>query len=348
MFENLKGARLGIFVFLGTILIILGIFLIGSKEQLFQDTFTVKSYFRDVEGLRTGSIVRLNGINIGSVKDISILNDSLGTVQVSMRLNNNIKQFIRLDSKCSIETEGLVGNKIVIISPGTNNYQLIGNGGTVKSIKKIGFAEIFQETQETMKNINHITAEFAEIVKKVNQGKGTIGKLINDDALYNSATALTATADKNLNQITGKLNQVSDVVVDLGSGVKDIIKNVNKSIDNVNLMIDNVKHGEGVLGALIADRSAYDSIKTVITNLVKTTNNTKVAAFKFAENMEALKHNWLFKGYFEERGYWDRDDYEADLKKKLDELKERNIELDKKLNELKLLQKDLEKKQKER
>jgi phospholipid/cholesterol/gamma-HCH transport system substrate-binding protein len=340
--ENFKGARLGIFVFLGSLLTVLSVFLIGSKEQLFQDTYIIKSYFTDVEGLKNGAVVRLNGINIGSVKDITITNDEKGTVEVTMKISKNVENFIRLDSKCSIETEGLVGNKIVIITPGSSNYDKIKNNGVVKSVQKKSLNDIIAETQKTVQNVNEFTYQLAVAVKQVNSGKGTLGKLLYDNSLYNSATNVTQSADIALTQLTGKLDVLTNTIVDLANGIDKVIKDVNISVDKVNQMIDGVQQGKGVLGTLLTDRSSYDSIRVVINNLVKTTENTRIAAFKFAENMEALKHNWLFKGYFEERGYWDRETYEYEINKKIEELNKKNAELDKKIQELRLLEQKME------
>ncbi|HOJ36871.1 MAG TPA: MlaD family protein [Ignavibacteriales bacterium] len=344
--ESLKGARLGIFVFLGTVLIVLSIFLIGSKEQLFQDTYFVKSYFDDVEGLKNGALVRLNGINIGSVKDITITNDEKGTVEVVMKLSKSIENFIRLDSKCYIETEGLVGNKIVTITPGTSKFDKIKNGGVIKSAKKTSLNDIIDETRASIKNVNEFTYQLALVTKQINSGRGTLGKLLYDNSLYNSAVNVTQSADVTLSQLTGKLDVLTNTIVDLSKGIDNVIKGTNEAVDKVNLIIDNIQEGKGVLGTLLTDRSSYDSMKVVINNLVKTTENTRIAAYKFAENMEALKHNWLFKGYFEERGYWDREIFEIELNRKIDELNRKNKELDEKIKELRMLEEKLEKEKK--
>lgn len=344
--ESLKGARLGIFVFIGTVLTVLSIFLIGSKEQLFQDTYTVKAYFEDVEGLKNGAVVRLNGINIGSVKDIRITNDEKGTVEVVMKLNKSIENFIRLDSKCTIETEGLVGNKIVTITPGSSKFDKIANGGVIKSERKTTLNDIISETQSTMRNVNEFTYQLAVVTKQINSGRGTLGKILYDNSLYNSAVNVTQSADVTLSQLAGKLDVLTNTIVDLSKGVDGVIKGTNEAIAKINEMIDNTQQGKGILGTLLNDRSSYDSIKVIINNLVKTTENTRIAAYKFAENMEALKHNWLFKGYFEERGYWDREIYEIELNKKIDEINRKNKELDEKIKELRRLEEKIEKEKK--
>ena len=119
MSNNLANAKLGIFIFLGSTLLVVLIFLLGNKDQLFTSTFTLKAYFKNTEGLRNGASVRFGGIDIGAVKDIQILNDTTGRVEITMRIKEEVKRFIKKDSRASIETEGLVGNKVVMISMGS-------------------------------------------------------------------------------------------------------------------------------------------------------------------------------------------------------------------------------------
>ncbi|OGU36815.1 MAG: hypothetical protein A2068_08230 [Ignavibacteria bacterium GWB2_35_6b] len=107
-------------------------------------------------------------------------------------------------------------------------------------------------------------------------------------------------------------------------------------------MIGDIKKGKGTLGLLMKDESVYDSVKATINNLVGTTEATMIGARRFAENMEALKHNWLFKSYFEQRGYWETADYEKSIDEKILELRKQNEELQKRINELKDLEKQVE------
>ena len=161
---------------------------------------------------------------------------------------------------------------------------------------------------------------------------------MNDDELYASTVEITRTADTSLAAITARMNEVSDFIVDLGVGFESIVSNVDSSIGEIKTLIDNVKKGEGVLGALLADESSYDSIKAVINNLVSTTNFAAEGAESFAENMEALKHNWLFKAYFEERGYWDKAEFEVKLDKRIEEVNKKKELLQQKIHELEELE----------
>lgn len=339
MLKNFSGARLGIFVFLGTILLFIAIFLIGNKSALFASTFTVKAYFSNIEGLRSGAPVRLSGIDIGSVSGIEIASDTTGRVVVSMEIKKDVQHFIRVDSRAAIETEGLVGVKIVVISVGSSSANIVNDGGIILAKDPVSMAAMIEQGEGTIRYIKEISQDFAEITDRINKGQGTIGRLINDEELYNSATQITQSADKSLNAITGRLEEVSDIIIDLTSEFENIISGSDSLIANINSLVIDVRDGKGLMGALVSEKSTFgDSLSTVLTNLVSTTSGIREGALKFAENMEALKHNWLFKGYFEQRGYWDISEYEQNLNTKISELKQRTRELDEKIKELRTLE----------
>lgn len=340
MIKNMSTIRLGLFIFLGLVLLVLAIFLIGQKNALFSSTFNVNAYFKDVQGLRTGASVRLSGIDVGSVDNIQIVNDTTGRVQVSMNLQTDIKRFIKTDTKATIETEGLVGSKVVVLKIGSSNAEQVKDGGYIQSQEPIGFTAIIAQTEGIMQYTKNMTKDLAEILEKVNKGKGSIGKLINDDELYNNATSLTRQADVSLKNITGELKRITGVFDTLGIGVQDVVSNVDKAVVEVNGIIKNVKEGHGVLGALLVSGQYDSTLTATLENIHETSVEAKISASRLAENMEALKHNWLFKSYFENRGYWDRAPYENTLDKKIKELDDKIKELDNKIESLKKLEKN--------
>jgi len=344
MFKQLEGARLGIFIFFGTVLLVISIFLLGNKEKLFTSTIQIKAYFNQVEGLKPGAPVRLSGYDIGSVSSISFASDQSARVEVKMRIDNTLKHFIRLNSEAAIETEGLVGKKIVTISAGSDQAPEITEDGTIRSKNPVNVSAIIEETQGLMGNIKNLSKDFSEIFAKINQGQGTLGKLVNNDELYRSTVAITQSADKSMTSITTRLNEISDIIVNMSGNMKSIIGNVDSATADVRHLLTHVDRGEGALGALIADKKVADSVKTIIRNFAKTSDDVRIAASGLAENMEALKHNWLFKGYFEERGYWNHSEYEKAIDLQLTELKKQQEIIDQKTKELKELESRLEKK----
>ena len=342
MFRNLEGARLGLFVFLGTVLIVLSIFLIGNRDSLFVTSIAINSRFESVEGLKTGAPVRLSGYTIGSVNSISLADDTTGNVIVKMRIDENVKHFIRLDSEASIESEGLVGKKVIAITAGSTDKAIVSEGTFIKSKAPINISEIIEETQAIMAYIKDITKDFSEIVEKVNKGSGSIGKLVNDSELYTSTVKITQTADSSLKQITRSLDKAANLLVEMTDGANNIFSEIDTAVISIKEVIAKVERGEGAIGGLLTDPAAYDSIKAMINNLTSTTEAAMKGTEAFAENMEALKHNWLFKGYFEQRGYWSTTDYENELDKKIEELNKQNEMLEEKLSELKKLGVDID------
>ncbi len=344
MLRQLEGARLGIFIFLGTVLLVFAIFLLGSKERLFATTIEIRAFFNQIEGLKPGSPVRLSGYDIGSVSGISMASDTTGRVEVKMRIDTDLKHFIRIDSQAAIETEGLVGKKIVTITPGNPNSAEITDDGIISSKDPVNVAAIIEQTESVMENIEILTKDFAEIFAKINQGEGSIGKLVNDDQLYKSTVNITQTADRSLATLTKRLDEISDIIINTSGSIKSIIVNVDSTLAGVRLLVHRIDRGEGALGKLIADKKMADSINAIITNLTDISASAKNAASSFSENMEALKHNWLFKSYFEQRGYWNQIEYQKSINMQLIELKKQQDVLDKKIKELKEIETRLQKK----
>lgn len=339
MASKLKGARLGLFTFLGTVILVIGIFLVGNKDLLFMETFELKAYFPTVEGLRVGAPVRLTGIDVGSIKSIEFIADTTSKILVTMKIRKDVQQFIKKDSRASIETEGLVGKKVLIIYGGSSQVPAVEDGDVIPSKTAVTYAEIVEETQGILNYIKEIAKEFSITLKKVNEGEGTIGKLLNDKKLYQSLDQATQTANQTMMGLTTSLEEITNVVTGLGNNLVNVISGVDSIVKKVDNLVLRVNQGEGVLGALISDKSAYDSVKAIINNLITTANQAKIGAERFAENMEALKHNWLFKGYFERRGYWERSEYERELDLKLEEIKKQQKELEKRIQELRELEK---------
>lgn len=339
MFKNLANAKLGIFIFLGSALLVILIFLLGNKGQLFSSTFTVKAYFKNTEGLRNGASVRFGGIDIGAVKSINIVSGTSGRVEVAMRIKEEIRRFIKTDSQASIETEGLVGNKVVVITMGSEKAVEIKDEGTILSKEPLSFGDIIGETQGIMAYTKDMTKNLAEIISKVNQGDGTLGKIINDNELYSAAANLTKSADKSLVSLTDELKDVVALFDELGQGVSDVVTNVNTLVARLDTVLVGVSEGRGLLGSLVSDKGKEGkTLNLILDNLVSVSEDAKTSASRLAENMEALKHNWLFKSYFEERGYWDKEEYENVLDEKINELNEKIKILDDKILELKTLE----------
>ena len=339
MIKNATPVRLGIFIFLGFLLFVVGIFMIGKRGAIFGTSFKVKAYFSNVQGLRNGALVRLNGIDVGSVSSIEIVSDTTGRVEVTMSLSTDIQRFIRTDTKATIETEGLVGNKVVVLEPGSSSTDIVSDGGYIQTKEQPSFSALLNETQGVVQYTKEMTKSLAQITEKINKGEGSIGKLLNDNRLYNNAADLTLQANTSLKGITSELKKVTELFNELGIGVENVVNNVNSTVSKLDTIMGGVQEGKGILGQVLVNGSKYDSIFAVTMKNINTTSEAaRLAASRMAENMEALKHNWLFKGYFENRGYWDKAEYQDEINKNLKDLDEKMKLINERIDELKKLE----------
>ena len=193
--------KLGLFVTAGIILFFLAIFVIGKQKNLFDPVFEVKANFQNVSGLQVGNAVRFSGINVGTVDNITIINDS--TVQVKMLVKNDVQRFIKEDSEAAIGSEGIIGDKLIVLSRGGSSQKIIKEGQLIASNEPVETDAIMESLQITADNAAIATGEITEILAKVNSGKGSLGKLINDDSM---ADDLDATMT-NLKTSTKKLDE---------------------------------------------------------------------------------------------------------------------------------------------
>ena len=344
---NIRKIFLGFFIVLGVALFIVAIFLIGSRENLFTSTFTLNSEFETVSGLTEGNSVRFAGIDIGTVKEIEIL--SPNKVLVTMTIQSSVKRFIKKDSEVSISSEGLVGNKIIAISSGLETSPSVESGDYLKSIKPVDIGDIMNNLNESTKEAEKIAKEITDITTKVNEGKGTLGQLVNNPNIYNSIDSTMrsfAGYAHTINQLLFKTSGTIDIV---SRDIDEFTTEVRKITTNIADITKKINSSESLVGTLLTDTAFANNLKQVIINANQTTSNLERGSFGFYQNMEALKHNFLFKGYFEDLGYWDKSEFEQDVdkrearilqkekeinerEKQLDELQKKLDELEKKLN----------------
>ena len=173
--------KLGIFVFLSVTLFIAGIYFIGQRQQLFGTTFKVSGIFQDISGLQIGNNVRFSGINVGIVQEIEQISDS--TVRVDMVINERTRKFIKKNAKAVIGSDGLMGNKIVLITPGTSSAKGIANNDLLETVKPLSMDDIMLKIKVTSENAANITDDLSAVMANIRQGKGTIGKLFMDSIL---------------------------------------------------------------------------------------------------------------------------------------------------------------------
>jgi phospholipid/cholesterol/gamma-HCH transport system substrate-binding protein len=173
--------RLGMFVAGGLALFILAIFIIGKQKNLFNPVFKLTTTFYNVSGLQVGNNIRFSGINVGTVDNISIINDS--TVKVDMLVRQEVKQFIKSDCIIAIGSEGLIGDRLLIITQGSAEAKLAREGEELLSVEPVETDAIMASVQVTAANAEIITEQLAGIMLKINGGEGTLGRLIQDTTI---------------------------------------------------------------------------------------------------------------------------------------------------------------------
>ncbi len=179
--EISKKIRLGIFVTLGIAAFILAIYFIGERQQLFRKSFHLSGVFNDVGGLQAGGNVRFSGINVGTIDGISIVSDS--SVRVDILISESTRKFIKKDAVARIGSDGLMGNKILIISPGTGGKKVIEDNDIISTIQPINMDDILVSLKTTIDNTSNITKDLSKITNNIQSGKGTIGRLFMDQTV---------------------------------------------------------------------------------------------------------------------------------------------------------------------
>ena len=203
--------KTGIFVTIGIGILLITVFIIGNQKNLFDNRFTIKANFSNVSGLQVGNLVRFAGINTGTVSDISILNDT--TVQVSMALQESVKKFIKQDASANIGSDGLMGDKIIQISAGSPGQPIVKENSLIKGKNPLNMDAVMVKLNNIATNAESMTSGLASIVGKVNNGEGSLGRLINNDKLARN--------------LEGTLNSTTETVKSIKKGAEGFSDNMD-------------------------------------------------------------------------------------------------------------------------
>ncbi len=176
--ESINKIKLGAFVTLGIIILGTGIFFMGDTKKLFSTTFRISAVFKDVNGLQVGNSVRFAGINVGTIDAIEIMTDTV--IKVDMVIDVKTQKFIKKDAKATIGSDGLMGNRIMNISPGTTPFEKIEDNDLIGTTIPVSFDDMLLTFKETVDNTALITGDLATIMGNIKSGRGTIGKLFMD------------------------------------------------------------------------------------------------------------------------------------------------------------------------
>jgi len=178
--------KLGMFVTIGLLLFIMAVYFIGKQQNLFGSTFHISSQFKTVSGLEVGNNVRFSGINVGTVEQIQLKNDS--TVNVILVMKEEVREFIKTDATASIGSDGLMGDKVLTISPGAKSKKVIEDNGQIASVDGIEMQDLMKSVKKSVDNVGIISDELAIFSHSMNNGNGALARLVKDDKMANSVS----------------------------------------------------------------------------------------------------------------------------------------------------------------
>ena len=310
--SNLQKFNLGLFIIISTLILIAAIYYIGNKQNIFGRTFKISAIFNNVSGIRLGNNVRYSGINVGTVKSIVMINDT--TICIDMIIEDKILEHMKRDAVATIGSDGLVGSMIINIIPNIEVSPPIVSGDTIGSYSKISTNDMLSTLNKTNENAALLTVDLLKITQAINEGKGTIGLLLNDSVTASDlklsisnlkiASINTSKTIKELNTIISSVNYEKSMAYVLLSDsvyankVKSIISNLESSSSEIDIVITNlndvildVKNGEGTLNYIMNDTTLVNNIDTTMENL-------KEGSVLLNEDLEALQHSFPLKKYF--------------------------------------------------
>jgi phospholipid/cholesterol/gamma-HCH transport system substrate-binding protein len=306
--------RLGLFITVGTIALVAGLYLIGSNRSIFSKSIKIHSHFYGVDGLKAGNNVRYAGIDIGTVDKVVLENDS--SVSVYMIIEEKHSKYIRKNCMAMVGTDGLMGNKIVNINPGIGEAPAIEDGDEISSVKPIENAEMVRTLSTTNDNLAAITADLKKFTSNLSRNKGILKLLEDSVSAINFKEALGSIrhAADNANRLTIQLNQMADGI-NSGRGVAGVLlrdtakatelrhtlSNLKKISDSLNLVVsglhefaESVNNPDGTLYAVMNDTALAENVKAGIGNLEQST-------LLLNENLKAMRRSFLFRRYFREQ-----------------------------------------------
>jgi len=311
----MSNVKLGVFVLAGLLFLVILLYMIGKNRNMFGSNFVLKARFENIQGLVAGDNVKFAGIQAGTVKNINIINDTL--IEVTMVIEKRLSTIIHNNAVASIGTEGLVGNKVVNITPSKHPAPLTVENDILPARRALNTDEILEVLNHTNSDVARIAAGLKITVERINNSNG-LWTLLSDQSIPENLRISVATIRSATGKALRMANDLDDIVLSvkngegsLGAFLKDtsFAKNLNDAIlvinkagnqaDSITVEINklvsgvnsDISSGKGTANALLKDSMLVKKLAVSLDNIQKGTDG-------FNSNMEALKHNFLFRGYF--------------------------------------------------
>ncbi len=313
--DNRKQITVGIFILIGIAIFVLGVFTLGGQRKTFVKSITVNALFNNVQGLKAGNNIWFSGVKIGTIKKIQFY--GISQVQVFMNIEENAQQYIHKDAAASISSDGLIGNKIIEISGGSPKFPFVEDGDQLQVASTLSTDDIMKTFQVNNKNLVEVTSDFKILSKNLVAGKGAAGALLADEQIATNFKAIvenlrttTESANKmaqEMNAFTRTLNTKGGLADQLMTDtavfakLQRSVNELQKTAQSASAMTENLNKAsakfnetDNAVGLLINDQKTAEQLKGIMTNL-------ETSSQKLDENMEALQHNFLLRGFFKKK-----------------------------------------------
>jgi len=312
----------GIFITVGLIILALGVFVLGSQQKTFAKAVTIKAIFSDVNGLQAGNNVWLFGVKVGTIKRINFYGQT--KVEVIMNIEKEARERIHKDATAKVSSDGFIGNKIIVINGGTQQLPTVQNDDYIGITVTPSTDEVFVTLQQNNKNLLEITSNLKTLSRKLVNGEGTIGQLLNDSTMAHDIKTAIGRFKKvavRSEQVIANVQQFTEGLRKQGTFANELItdttvfKNVKSTVANldsasvtlqnamlkINAVTDSIQKASAALndpqkpvGAILNDEQIAKDLKTMIQNLAS-------GSQKLDEDLEAVQHNFLLRGFFKKK-----------------------------------------------
>lgn len=313
--DNRRKVILGIFIVIGLVIFVLGIFTLGSQKKTFIKSITINVVFNDIQGLKEGGNIWFSGVKVGTIKNIQFYGTS--QVQVFMNIEKQTKKYIHKDAEAKISSDGLIGNKIIVITSGSLKFPLIEDGDRIRVSTTLTTDEMMKTFQVSNKNLVDITSDLKTLTANLGAGKGTAGALLSDEKLaqnfrtivlnLKSATEATNKMVTEMNTFSRKLNTkngltdriLTDTVIFArfqasADEFEKAARSASTLTENMNKASSKLNAKDNPAGLLLNDQQSAEQIRQILDNLESSTHNLN-------EDLKALQSNFLFRGYFRKK-----------------------------------------------
>ncbi len=316
---NRRAIIVGIFIFLGIAIFIWTVLTLGSQKNTFEKSVAIKTFFQNVNGLQKGNNIWFSGVKVGTIEDVKLIGN--GKVEVDMNINKQSVDYIHNNAKAKLSTDGLIGNKIIEIYGGTSQAPAITSGDILNNEEMLNTDAMMATLSKNNDNLLAITNNFKLISSKMAEGKGSIGKLLNDETFADELNKTVVTLNHvssnlekltaNVDNYTSKLNDTGNLANDLVTDTvifsklrstvsqlqqvsaksKEIMSSLQDAATTVN---DGLKNTNAPAGMLLGDEKTAEGLKSTMQNL-------QSASIKLNDDLEAVQHNFLLRGFFRKK-----------------------------------------------